>query len=91
VRVRIYSARAWLVSTPQRARTFTGSGDVTAATFLAALLRLQDLPRALAHTAAVIYGLLAATDTLGRSELALIAAQDEFIRPSHSFEVLRLR
>jgi pyridoxine kinase len=37
-------------------------------------------------TAAVIYGLLAATDTLGRSELALIAAQDEFIRPSHSFE-----
>jgi pyridoxine kinase len=82
---------AWLVSTPQLARTFTGSGDVTAATFLAALLRLQDLPRALAHTAAVIYGLLAATDTLGRSELALIAAQDEFIRPSHSFEVLRLR
>lgn len=89
--VAVDGARAWLVSTPQLARTFTGSGDVTAATFLAALLRLQDLPRALAHTAAVIYGLLAATDTLGRSELALIAAQDEFIRPSHSFEVLRLR
>ena len=68
-----------------------GSGDVTAATFLAAQLRLQDMPRALAHTAAVIYGLLAITDALGRSELALIAAQEEFIRPSHSFEVVRLR
>ena len=89
--VAVDGAGAWLVSTPQLARTFTGSGDVTAATFLAALLRLQDLPRALAHTAAVIYGLLAVTDALGRSELALIAAQDEFIRPSHGFEVLRLR
>jgi pyridoxine kinase len=89
--VAVDGAGAWLVSTPQLARTFTGSGDVTAATFVAALLRLQDLPMALAHTAAVIYGLLAATDTLGRSELALIAAQDEFIRPSHRFEVLRLR
>ncbi len=82
---------AWLVSTPRLARTFTGSGDVTAATFLAAQLRLQDLPKALAHTAAVIYGLLTVTDALGLSELALIAAQEEFIRPSHGFEVVRLR
>ena len=89
--VAVDGAGAWLVSTPQLARTFTGSGDVTAATFLAAQLRLQDMPRALAHTAAVIYGLLAITDALGRSELALIAAQEEFIRPSHGFEVVRLR
>ena len=82
---------AWLVSTPRLARTFTGSGDVTAATFLAARLRLQHLPKALAHTAAVIYGLLTVTDDLGLSELALIAAQEEFIRPSHGFDVVRLR
>ena len=63
---------AWLVSTPRLPRTFTGSGDVTAAIFLATLLRLQDLPRVLAHTAAVIYGVLTITDDLGRSELALI-------------------
>jgi pyridoxine kinase len=89
--VAVDGAGAWLVSTPQLARTFTGSGDVTAATFLAAQLRLQDMPRALAHTAAVIYGLLAITDALGRSELALIAAQEEFVRPSHGFEVVCLR
>ena len=29
---------AWLVTTPRLPQTFTGSGDVTAATFLATLL-----------------------------------------------------
>jgi pyridoxine kinase len=82
---------AWLVSTPRLPRSFTGSGDVTAATFLVAMLRKWDLAAALAHTAAVIYGLLAVTTSVGRAELALIAAQDELVRPSHSFEPVRLR
>ena len=50
---------AWPVTTPRLPQTFTGSGDVTAATFLARLLDAGDVPGALAHTAAVIYGLLA--------------------------------
>ena len=89
--VAVDSDGAWLVSTPRLPRTFTGSGDVTAATFLAALLRLHDVPEALAHAAAVSYGLLAITADLGRSELALIDAQEEFLHPSHRFEVVRLR
>ena len=82
---------AWLVSTPRLARTFTGSGDLTAATFLATGLRTWELPRTLAHTAAVIYGVLKITNDLGRTELALIAAQDELIHPSHAFKPVRLR
>jgi pyridoxine kinase len=82
---------AWLVTTPRLAQTFTGSGDVTAATFLASLLDMPDVPGALAHTAAVIYGLLEVTAAMGRTELALIAAQDELVRPSHTFEPVRLR
>jgi pyridoxine kinase len=89
--VAVDSDGAWLVSTPRLPRTFTGSGDVTAATFLAALLRLRDVPEALAHAAAISYGLLAITADLGRSELALIDAQEEFLHPSHRFEVVRLR
>jgi len=89
--VAVDSDGAWLVSTPRLPRTFTGSGDVTAATFLAALLRLHDVPEALAHAAAVSYGLLVITADLGRSELALIDAQEEFLHPSHRFEVVRLR
>jgi pyridoxine kinase len=82
---------AWLVTTPRLAQTFIGSGDVTAATFLACLLAEGEVPQALAQTAAVIYGLLEVTVASGRVELALIGAQDEFIRPSHRFEPVRLR
>jgi pyridoxine kinase len=82
---------AWLVTTPRLPQTFTGSGDVTAATFLATLLRSGDVPGALAHTAAVIYGLLVVTAASGRAELALIATQEELVNPSHTFEPMRLR
>ena len=82
---------AWLVSTPRLPRTFTGSGDVTAGVFLATLLQKPDLSAALANTAAVIYGLLKVTGDLGRAELALTAAQDEFVQPSYSFRPVRLR
>jgi len=82
---------AWLVTTPRLPQTFTGSGDVTAATFLATLLRSGDVPGALAHTAAVIYGLLVVTAASGRAELALIAAQEELVNPSHTFDPMRLR
>jgi pyridoxine kinase len=82
---------AWLVTTPRLPQTFSGSGDVTAATFLARLLSTWDVPGALAHTAAVIYGLLEVTADSGGTELALIAAQDELVRPSRTFEPVRLR
>jgi pyridoxine kinase len=82
---------AWLVTTPRLPKTFTGSGDVTAATFLATLLSTGDVPGALAHTAAVIYGLLEVTAASGRAELALITAQEELIHPSYTFEPIRLR
>ena len=82
---------AWLVTTPRLPQTFTGGGDVTAATFLASLLDMRDVRGALAHTAAVIYGLLVVTAASGRTELALLAAQDELVHPSYNFEPVRLR
>ena len=89
--VAVNAAGAWLVTTPRLPQSFTGSGDVTAATFLASLLGSYDVPQAMAHTAAVIYGLLEVTAAAGRAELALIAAQEEFVHPSHVFEPVRLR
>jgi pyridoxine kinase len=89
--VAIDSTSAWLVSTPRLPRTFTGSGDLTTAIFLATLLRKPDLSAALARTAGVIYGVLKVTASLGRAELALLAAQDELIDPSHTFTPVRVR
>ena len=72
--VAVDSDGAWLVSTPRLPRSFTGSGDVTAATFLVAMLRKWDLAAALAHTAAVVYGLLAVTTSVGRRTPAALCA-----------------
>jgi pyridoxine kinase len=89
--VAVNAEGAWQVTTPRLPQTFTGSGDVTAATFLATLLDTADVSGSLAHTAAVIYGLLLVTAASGGTELALIAAQDELVHPSQTFEPVRLR
>lgn len=86
----VSGAGAWMVSTPVIERSFTGSGDVTSAVFLAEYLRTGSVPDALGLTANVVYGLLSRTAAVGTRELALIPAQDEFVSPSHRFEVQAL-
>ena len=82
---------AWSVTTPLLPRTFTGAGDLTAATFLANLLSSGSVSQAVGRTAAVVYGVLKATVDSGLSELQLVAAQDEIASPTNTFEVVRLR
>jgi pyridoxine kinase len=76
---------AWAVETPRLPVTLNGCGDVTAAVFLAHLLRGAPLGHALALTAAAIFAVIETTVRLGRYELALVAAQDELVAPSHRF------
>jgi pyridoxine kinase len=76
----------WRVRTPRLSQTFTGAGDVTAALFLAQWLRTHSAPEALARAAASVFGLLQRTAAAGEVELALVAAQDEFVAPSRTFE-----
>lgn len=82
---------AWLVSTPLLKRHFTGSGDLTSAMFLTALLEGQGTVAALERTAGIVFGVLKATTDAGDRELRLIPAQDEIAHPSHVFEAVRLR
>ncbi|HEV2930695.1 MAG TPA: pyridoxal kinase PdxY [Propionibacteriaceae bacterium] len=82
---------AWSVATPRLSQTFTGSGDLTAALFLAHWLRSRDLPIALEATAATVFGVLQVTVETGRSELALVQAQEEFVQPSRHFTAIRVR
>ncbi|MDR0847995.1 MAG: pyridoxal kinase PdxY [Propionibacteriaceae bacterium] len=85
------SDEAWLVSTPLIDQAFTGSGDVTSAAFFAVLLATGRLDEALAHTAGIVYSILDATAKAGQRELALVAAQDAIVNPTHTFEVSRIR
>lgn len=84
---------AWRVQTPRL--TFTnflnGSGDVLAALLLGNLLRMSEPADALAHAVSGLYAVLQHTQVAqpslsGRPELALIAAQDDMIRPPRLFE-----
>ena len=80
----------WVVETPRLATVLNGCGDVTAALFLARLLRGEGLSDALAMTAASIFAVIETTLRLGRYELALVAAQEELAAPSCKFLPERL-
>ncbi|MGV8907506.1 MAG: pyridoxal kinase PdxY [Propionicimonas sp.] len=84
-------AGAWQVTTPLLDRTFTGSGDLTAAMFLAHYLETGDPGIAVGRTADVVYSVLKATTDAGSSELLLVGAQDEIVTPTHHFQVQQIR
>jgi pyridoxine kinase len=76
--------------TPKAPIKANGAGDVIAALFLAHWLRAHDAPEAIALAASSVYGLVAATAKSGSRELEIIAAQEEFIRPSRLFVAERV-
>jgi pyridoxine kinase len=81
---------AWLVATPLLPIAPNGGGDLTAALFLARLLRGEPVGTALAGTASSVYGIIEATMTAGSRELQLIAAQDELVNPTRRFRPRRV-
>ncbi len=82
---------AWQVTTPRLDRTFTGSGDLTAAMFLAHWLRTQSAAEAVGATADIVYSVLKQTADSGLPELQLVAAQDEIVTPTYHFDVHQVR
>ncbi|MFV0451646.1 MAG: pyridoxal kinase PdxY [Propioniciclava sp.] len=82
---------AWAVTTPLLGRAFTGSGDLTAAMFLAAYLSSGSVAEAVGRTADIVYSVLEHTTGLDRRELSLVAAQEDLVSPRFHFEVTRVR
>jgi pyridoxine kinase len=89
---------AWRVLTPVVDAPAQGAGDVFAATFLGAYLRLARgrsaktaVPAALAHATTAVYRLLVATAKGGGDALALVAAQDAFADPGRRYKAEKLR
>lgn len=83
--VAVNGQEAWQVETPLLDRAFTGSGDLTTATFLAHLLDGAGLKGALERTAASVYGILRRTTEADSRELFLVQAQDELVTPTDTF------
>lgn len=82
---------AWAVRTPLLPIFPSGTGDVTAALFLAHLLETDSPAEALAATTSSVYAILAATAEAGTEEIQLIAAQEAIADPPREFAVRRLR
>lgn len=82
---------AWQVVTPRLDRIFTGSGDLTAAMFLANYLRSGSAAEAVGQTGDIVYSVLKQTSESGLSELQLVAAQDEIVSPTYHFDVTQVR
>jgi pyridoxine kinase len=79
--------RHWRVRTPRLDVSVNGAGDVIAALFLAHWLETGSAATALGRAAASVHGLLARTAAAGSREILLVAAQDEYVSPTRTFDV----
>ena len=75
----------WRVRTPKLPISVNGSGDLFTALFFHHWLETRDTPGALSRATSSVHGVVKATLASGSRELSLIAAQDEFTRPSQLF------
>lgn len=82
--------RFWRVRTPKLSLSINGAGDAIAALFFVHYARSRSAPTALTEASASVYGLLKRTEEAGSREILTIAAQDEFVSPSHRFEALEI-
>jgi pyridoxine kinase len=82
--------RHWRVRTPRLDVSVNGAGDVTAALFLAHWLETRSAATALQRAAASVFGLLRRTAEAGSREILLVAAQEEYVRPTRTFDVVEV-
>jgi pyridoxine kinase len=75
----------WRIRTPKLPIAVNGAGDLTAALFFHHWLNSGAAAQALASAASSVYGVVAATLRAGRRELDIVAAQQEFVRPTRLF------
>jgi len=74
------------VRTPLLDISVNGAGDAIAALFFFHLLKTGSTALALSNAASSVFGVLKRTLENGAREIALIAAQDEFVKPSRIFQ-----
>jgi pyridoxine kinase len=79
--------RHFRVRTPRLGLSVNGAGDAIAALFLAHWLDTSSAREALSRASASVFGLLQRTEDAGSREILLVAAQEEIVSPTRTFEV----
>jgi pyridoxine kinase len=82
---------AWRTRTPRLPLTPSGTGDLTAAVFLANLLDGHPPAVALARTTSSVFAVVQATAAAGERELRIVQTQDLLAEPRTEFEPERIR
>jgi pyridoxine kinase len=82
--------RHWRLRTPRLDVSVNGAGDAIAALFLAHWLDTRSAAEALGRAAASVHGLLTRTEQAGSREILLVDAQEEFVSPSRTFDVVEV-
>ena len=72
--------------TPKLATAVHGAGDALAALFFAHHLRTGSAAEALSRAASAVFGILRRTAQAGAREMLIVAAQDEIVAPSKTFQ-----
>jgi pyridoxine kinase len=67
-----------------------GTGDAIAALFFGHYLKSRNVKTSLENAVSALFRLLEITHEAGTREIQLVAAQDEFVRPSKGFEAARV-
>jgi pyridoxine kinase len=88
----VSSQGAWLLETPKIVLDppRNGTGDCMTALFLGHYLKSGSVKTALENAGSALFNLLELTHKLGTREIQLIAAQDEFVQPSRTFEAVKV-
>jgi pyridoxine kinase len=82
--------RHFRVRTPRLGLSVNGAGDAIAALFLAHWLATRSAGEALGRATASVFGLLQRTEDAGSREVLLVTAQEEFVTPTRTFEVIEV-
>ena len=82
--------RLFRVRTPKLALNISGAGDAIAALFYAHFLRSGRVDQALSRAVSSIFGVLVKTVEAGAREIQLVAAQDEIVEPTQTFDAEEL-
>jgi pyridoxine kinase len=81
---------AWSVECPAAPSLAHGAGDCFSALFLGHYLKRRSVRLALEHAVAAVHAVMVLTAALGRSELALVAAQDALPAPKRLFKAVKI-
>jgi pyridoxine kinase len=81
----------FILRTPRVDIAANGAGDAMAALFFAHYLRTGSAQDALSMASSSVFGVLERTAEAGASEMLLVDAQEEFVKPSRKFAAEKLK